>query len=118
MTYHKLNTLLQGRNKSQRKLGHNTYATRFDLLDPAVISIRYHATNVLTFHPDGRVVFNSGGWRTSTTKQRLNRYGPANTYIHQHKFNWFITTDAGTQPFYDGFTLQCPTVTPIVSALS
>jgi hypothetical protein len=109
MTYHALNTLLQGRNNSQRKIAHNTYALRL----PTHFAIKYHSTHVLVFHPDGRVVFNTNGWRTSTTKLRLNKFGPPHTYVHQHKFNWFITTDAGTEPFYDGITLQCPTVTPL-----
>lgn len=59
-------------NKSSRKVSHNTYAERHG----DDIGIRLHATTIITYHPDGSVTFNSGGWRTVTTKDRLNNVGP------------------------------------------
>lgn len=112
MTYHALNTLLQGRNAQQRKLTHNTYAIRH----ATNFTIRYHSTDILTFHPDGRVVFNTGGWRTSTTKQRLNRFGPQGVSIYQRDFEWFIAADGQTEEFFDGLTLTCPTFIPLTIA--
>ena len=41
------------------------------------IAVRLHNTDILTFAPDGRVTYNSGGWRTNTTKDRMNTFGPA-----------------------------------------
>lgn len=71
MDYNTATTKLGSRDS--RKLGNNTYLQR---RGDAAIAIKYHATDVLTFHADGRTVYDSGGWRTVTTKARLNSYGP------------------------------------------
>lgn len=34
--------------------------------------VRYHRTNIVVFHPDGRVTLNTDGYRTVSTKQRIN----------------------------------------------
>jgi hypothetical protein len=31
---------------------------------------------------------NSGGWRTSTTKDRINKYSPVKVY--QRKYEWYL----------------------------
>lgn len=40
-------------------------------------AVRLHATDVVTFHPDGSFTLDSDGWRTVTTKARMNDYIPA-----------------------------------------
>jgi len=40
------------------------------------IYIRYHATEILCFHPDGVIDFNFSGWHTRTTFDRLDEYSP------------------------------------------
>lgn len=40
-------------------------------------AIRLHATDVVTIHDDGTYTLDSGGWRTVTTKARINAYSPA-----------------------------------------
>lgn len=52
------------------------------------IVIHYQATDVVTYKPDGTTILDSGGWRTPTTKQRMNDY--ANAGIFQHKGIWFM----------------------------
>lgn len=74
------------------------------------IALRYHSTYVLVFHPDGRVIADSGGWRTTTTKERINRQSVAAVYARN--FEWFaspmvdgtIRTDREV-PFEDGMDL-------------
>jgi len=34
--------------------------------------IRLHLTDIVTFRPDGTIMLNSGGWKTITTKTRMN----------------------------------------------
>ena len=34
--------------------------------------IRFHHTDILTFKPDGAIRFDTGGWRTATTLERMN----------------------------------------------
>ena len=45
-------------------------------VDEDTYAYRHHATNVITFHADGRVVINSGGWVTRTTAELLTAYSP------------------------------------------
>ena len=73
MNYQQANTLLQGRCRERRKLANNTYLIRHDA---AQISVRLHATNILTFAPDGTIAVSVGDWDTVTTKYRLNRFLP------------------------------------------
>lgn len=64
------------------------------------IAARLHNTDILLFRPDGSVVYNSGGWKTVTTKQRMNEYGPAR--IWSDRGTWFIAYD-GTSGAYADF---------------
>jgi len=36
--------------------------------------IRLHDTNIIRYKKNGRIVLNSGGWRTSTTRDRINSF--------------------------------------------
>jgi hypothetical protein len=104
MNYTELNASLQGRNANRRKLANNTYAERREL---GAIAIRLHATDILTFNADGSIVVSSGGWKTSTTKARINDYLPKNApRVGQHKglwswYNWQATPPIEL-PFTDG----------------
>lgn len=85
MKHATLDQMLVGRNSQRRKLENNTYAER---RENGAIAIRLHATDILTFHSDGRIVANTGGWKTATTKDRLNRYLPDT--IWQHRGKWAV----------------------------
>lgn len=98
--------LKKGRNATSKKLDNNTYAER---RGEDVIAVRLHATDVVTYFRDGRVVLDTGGWRTVTTKDRINGYGPRGVSISSIKGEWrvFPYGFAGEGfPFADGFTLQ------------
>lgn len=107
MTYNKLNTLLlSGRtvkNRFRRRIANNTYVWR---MPDASIAIRLHNTDILKFSANGAIVYRTGGWRTVTTKQRLNHFGPSHISIYQDKHNWYIRNHnlAETEPFFEGFT--------------
>ena len=62
-----------GPNKSDRPLCNKTRIQRrgYD-----AIAIMYHNTDVVTYHPDGRIVFNRGGYLTKTTADRISEYSP------------------------------------------
>ena len=67
-------------------------ATKVTTLDGET-SVKYHDTVVVRFRP-GQVVLNSGGWRTATTKLRMNQ--AANEFglrfqVFQSKGEWFVT---------------------------
>lgn len=70
---------------------------------PDGIALRYHATDVITARHDGTVTLDSGGWRTATTKKRINAYLPADWSLYQSDFAWFLRhLDGRVQPFADG----------------
>ena len=94
-----LNTFLHdGSDPNYRKLCHNTYAERLHVAPighyvdkPKPIAVRYHNTYIATFHHDGTLVLNTGGWHTSTTKTRLNHLLPDRLAIHQQDYEWYLT---------------------------
>jgi hypothetical protein len=63
--------------------------------------IRYHHTNVITKHPNGNYTLNSGGYKTMTTKARINEHVPINLY--QEKGLWYFD---GKKSFYDGVVVD------------
>lgn len=67
-----MDTFLNAQNilnkRTSRKIDNNTYAR----LEEDSIYIRLHNTDIITVTQRGIVTLNSGGWRTSTPKERLN----------------------------------------------
>lgn len=83
-TYQELDALLG--NRESRKVGNNTYAER---LGDGVIGIRLHQTHVVILSAT-RVVLNTGGWNTVTTKDRINTYLPQLWSLVQERGQWFL----------------------------
>ena len=54
-------------------------------------SIRFHNTDIITFNPDNTIVLNSGGYRTITTKERINKFAPVN--IFQKNGLWYLANN-------------------------
>ena len=61
--------------------------------------IRLHQTDIVTISPNGDVVLNTNGYRTQTTKARINDAITPNVY--QTRGNWYV----GNVPFTDGMKL-------------
>jgi hypothetical protein len=61
------------------------------------ISFRLHETDIVTFLNDNKIILNSGTWKTHTTKERINRFSPANVY--QKNGIWYLSDN---KLFYDG----------------
>lgn len=87
-TYAEALTMLKG--KSARKVGNNTHLSK----QGEVIVLRLHATDILTFYPDGSRRLASGGYRTATTKHRLQG---CDINLSQKNFDWFVDG----KPFYE-----------------
>jgi len=99
--YDSANRFLDGKNS--RKLAHNTLVHRDRPGD--AIRVRYHNTDVVTYHLGGSIELNSGGYQTVTTKQRMNQLLPPGHGVYQHRHEWFVQTPNGSYPFEDGATL-------------
>lgn len=74
------------------------------------IAVRLHATDILTFAPDGSVQYNSGGYQTPTTKDRMNTYGPA--HVTQRRGVWTVHLNNNghgssvSVPYRDGLIIR------------
>lgn len=100
-SYEQAKAALKGRQS--KKLQNNTYA---ELNHDGSIGIRLHATQVVIYFPDGRVRLTSGGWRTVTTKDRLNEYSPFYVMQKNHAWTVFDNQGAGHYQFVDGMVFK------------
>ena len=64
-------------------------------------AIRFHNTDIITFRTDNKIVLNSGGYRTLTTKERINKFAPVQLY--QNKGLWYINNGS---LFYDNCVIN------------
>jgi hypothetical protein len=79
-----------GRAKSReagKPIGNNTR-----LMDRGThVAVRLHQTDVVDLLPDGSVRLRTGGWRTVTTKERINRYlDPLGLQLYSDRGTWKI----------------------------
>jgi hypothetical protein len=66
---------------------------------------RLHFTDVVTYTPN-RIILNSGGYKTSTTKERMNSHFTIGNIFQKH-FQWYVQMkDGNTYPYYDGITFD------------
>jgi len=92
------------------KIANNTFE-RYEANGDRVI--RLHETDIMTFHKDGTVTLNSGGYRTVTTKRRMNQLLPNGIGVIQRAGEWYVQRwMPGTvpviaeEPFFDGMTVK------------
>ena len=74
-------------------------------------AVQLHDTVIVIIGKDGTLTLNSGGFRTNTTKERINRYLPDGLHLWQDKSIWYIggtrwKKDPITQIFYDGIMIH------------
>lgn len=105
-SYADADALLAGRDS--RKIGHNTHLVR-DLpstggaTQQGLIYVLFHRTRIVTFNESGIMFYHSGGFRTVTTKERINRYLPAEHSLYQRKHVWRVKGPDGIEhDFQDG----------------
>lgn len=70
---------------SRAKLHKNVY------LEPrsdGKIAVKYHDTDIVIYHPDGKIELDNGGWQTPSTKKNLGTYSPF--YVYQEKGVWYV----------------------------
>ena len=81
-------------------------STQVVRLGPDEIALRYHGTSVVTWHRNGDVVLRSNGFRTVTTKARINDAAPCRVW--QHRFEWFVgqSSRLPVVPFTEGMVVR------------
>jgi len=80
----------------QTRLG--THATTIQNRYGIETVVRYHTTEIVRFSNE-RIELNTGGWRTATTKTRLNQASVQfglGYHVHQKNYAWFVTYGGNT----------------------
>lgn len=98
LSYFKCQSILKSRPSCP--LGHNTSLTR----EGDVIYVVYHRTRILAYRLDGSIIADCNGFRTNTTKDRLNYL--AGVRVWQKNYVWYV--GPGKFEFYDGVNLGVP----------
>ena len=83
------------------------HATRI-FYDKSWTLIKYHWTTVVKFN-DKSIILDSGGWKTLSTKVRLNQV--SNQFdlgfdVYQKKCEWYVDFNGKTYPFRNGMRLK------------
>lgn len=69
--------------------------------------VRLYSTDIVIFN-DNVIKLNSGGWRTTTTKNRINQASEEfhlGLSVYQRKGEWFAQSVCGNpQKFFDGIS--------------
>jgi len=99
-TYHALDAYLGSRRA--RTIAHNTTAER----DGRDIIVRLHGNAIARLCPRS-VSVSDAGWRTSTTKDRLNRIlAPYGARIAQHEYQWYYESGRTRAPWTGDATVE------------
>jgi predicted membrane-bound dolichyl-phosphate-mannose-protein mannosyltransferase len=73
------------------------------------VSFVYLYNNLIAMVGDTWLELFDGGWKTTTTKSRLNailsEHGNSE-YVYQKNFEWFVSTKYGDIPFNNGIKLN------------
>jgi hypothetical protein len=87
-------------NRDQRKLANNTYGS----IIGDTVYVRLHATDIAVITPT-TATYNTGGWYTVTTKERINRWLPAGLRVWSEKGIWRLGGAGIIARFRDGITI-------------
>jgi len=69
--------------------------------------VQFHYTNVVKFN-DYEIILNTGGWKTVTTKRRMNQAAEQfglDFRVYQKDFDWFVDFKNQTLKFDSGIIL-------------
>src|SRR5258708_1370256 len=81
--------------------------------------IRLHETDIVRKR-NGYVILNSGGWKTVTTKDRMNDHLPAGYRLFSDHGQWYVAPWRGSWetlkrervPFFDGMAIPNDVIKP------
>lgn len=83
-------------NRSGKVVANNTKLER-TFCDQ--IGLTYHDTMIVCWHPNGHIELAANGWRTVTTKDRINRVVRAHGYnVFQKDHVWFVHAQGAAVP--------------------
>lgn len=86
----------------RRKLANNTYLE----VNEDSFGVRLHDTQIIQWYEDGRIILNTDGWTTVTTKDRMNRALSPDWNVYSDRGVWYVArSGTATHPYSDGMTL-------------
>lgn len=95
------NLFATSKNKTAgKKIGRNTYVIQNGLN----YCIRLYNTDIITFTPNGSIILRSGGYRTATTKNRINEFAHG-LHITQEDGLWYVHVKDQTVLFTDNMVV-------------
>jgi len=74
--------------------------------DKGGLDTTYHKTVVVRTYGNGDIRLNSGGWKTATTKSRMNKFTPDNVHVWQKNYEWYVTIGETVLPFEDNMVFN------------
>jgi hypothetical protein len=95
MDYKKAQKILNG--KTTKKVANNTYL----IWTFSCICLVFHKTIILSFY-ENKILYNTGGYFTNSTKDRLNRFGLQSIKIYKQDFSWYFTYRGKQMVFLNG----------------
>lgn len=108
--YAALDAKLHGRNLWSRKVANNTYLHRVEGV-ATTLAVELHETDIITITTTGLLTLDSGGWRTMTTKARINDYLPVGFSLYTERGVWYLSCPSGDVLNYaDGMTIDAENV--------
>lgn len=82
----------------RKSLGYKTTIEQGD----SGVEIIHHDTAIVTFHADGSMTLDNGGWHTSTTTNRMHKFTPRHIWINNIKRRMHVTLNDGDPVEMDG----------------
>lgn len=107
------NYLAKGKDKTNRPApkddGHSNNTRILKWTDHGVdgfpidlVGIKLHNTIIVTYYPSGAIYLDTEGWKTVTTRDRINYFTPVWLNVWQERFIWYVTFKEKTYLFEDG----------------
>jgi hypothetical protein len=98
-----LDYIAQGRGTHERRYKSNTCIVEHT---NGAVEVILYETPVLIFDFDNVVALDSGGWRTPTTKARMNEFLPSGFSIYQDRNEWYLQGEKDVYNFADGMIID------------
>lgn len=89
-------------NHNERTIAHNTRLVRRG----DDVAVRYHATDIVTYHADGRITLDTGGWDTMTTISRMHAMTPATVRVYRRDWQARLELDGAETTLAGPLTLD------------
>ena len=89
--------------KKEREWQRGKVATKIEVDDDGTVNVRYHKTIVVKRKTDGNVILNTGGYKTTTTKRRMNQASELydlDFTVYQRNHEWYVENINGNVQHY------------------